>query len=247
MNDITWGGVLTTAGDVVFSGGKEGYFFALDARTGELLWKASVGGQVNAGPMSYSVGGRQHVTIAAGSSLFAYACHKHNDRATDRHARHRRHRIDSRECTGPCLQNAAHAGRPARSQGFWSNAPPLERPDNVTKEFYTPEEALAAEKAAAARENAQTDPGTVADVHYDFTQFGLDRSQATLARSRRTSLIVDPKTASCRPSRKKERRFLQRARRGEEAGPLGLCAVQSTGRPLHHHGRAGAADDGRGV
>ena len=73
MNDITWGGVLTTASDVLFSGGKEGYFFALDARTGELLWKASVGGQVNAGPMSYSVGGRQYVTIAAGSALFAYA------------------------------------------------------------------------------------------------------------------------------------------------------------------------------
>ena len=34
MNDITWGGVLTTASDLVFSGGKEGYFFALDARTG---------------------------------------------------------------------------------------------------------------------------------------------------------------------------------------------------------------------
>jgi len=49
MNDITWGGVLTTAGDVVFSGGKEGYFFALDARTGELLWKASVGGQATPG------------------------------------------------------------------------------------------------------------------------------------------------------------------------------------------------------
>ena len=73
MNDITWGGVLTTASDVLFSGGREGYFFALDARTGELLWKASVGGQVNAGPMSYSVGGRQYVTIAAGSALFAYA------------------------------------------------------------------------------------------------------------------------------------------------------------------------------
>ncbi len=41
MTDITWGGVLTTAGDVVFSGGKEGYFLALDARTGELLWKAA--------------------------------------------------------------------------------------------------------------------------------------------------------------------------------------------------------------
>jgi alcohol dehydrogenase (cytochrome c) len=73
MSDITWGGVLTTASDVLFSGGKEGYFFALDARTGELLWKASVGGQVNAGPMSYSVNGRQYVTIAAGSALFAYA------------------------------------------------------------------------------------------------------------------------------------------------------------------------------
>ena len=40
MNDITWAGVLTTASDLVFSGGKEGYFFALDARTGALLWKA---------------------------------------------------------------------------------------------------------------------------------------------------------------------------------------------------------------
>src|SRR5262245_11330258 len=38
-------------------------------------------------------------------------------------------------------------------QGFWSNATytPLERPDKVTKEFYTPAEAMAAEKAAAAR------------------------------------------------------------------------------------------------
>ena len=73
MSDITWGGVLTTASDVVFSGGREGYFFALDARTGELLWKASVGGQVNAGPMSYAVGGRQYVAIAAGSALFSFA------------------------------------------------------------------------------------------------------------------------------------------------------------------------------
>jgi alcohol dehydrogenase (cytochrome c) len=73
MADITWGGVLATAGDVLFGGGREGYFFALDARTGDLLWKASVGGQINSGPMSYSVGGRQYVTIAAGSALFAFA------------------------------------------------------------------------------------------------------------------------------------------------------------------------------
>src|SRR5688500_5065251 len=79
-------------------------------------------------------------------------------------------------------------------QGFWTNSTyvPLERPNGVTKEFYTPEEALAAEKRAAEREAAQTEPGTVADVHYDFSQFGLDRSQSTFARSLRTSLIVDP-------------------------------------------------------
>ena len=73
MNDITWAGVLTTASDVLFSGGKEGYFFALDARSGDLLWKVPLGGQVNAGPMSYSVNGRQYVAIAAGNSLFTFS------------------------------------------------------------------------------------------------------------------------------------------------------------------------------
>jgi alcohol dehydrogenase (cytochrome c) len=73
MSDITWGGVLSTATDLVFSGGREGYFLALDGRTGGLLWKASVGGQINAGAMSYAVNGKQYVAIAAGSSLFAYA------------------------------------------------------------------------------------------------------------------------------------------------------------------------------
>jgi glucose dehydrogenase len=49
MNDITWTGVLTTASDLLFSGGREGYFFALDDRTSQLFWKAAVGGQVTAG------------------------------------------------------------------------------------------------------------------------------------------------------------------------------------------------------
>ena len=57
MGDVTEGGILTTASDVLFSGGREGYFFALDARKGTLLWKATVGGAVAAGPISYSVGG----------------------------------------------------------------------------------------------------------------------------------------------------------------------------------------------
>ena len=79
-------------------------------------------------------------------------------------------------------------------QGFWTNSTytPLERPDGITKEVYTPEEFAKIEKAAAEREGEQTEPGTIADVHYDFTQFGLDRSQSTWARDLRTSLIVDP-------------------------------------------------------
>ena len=79
-------------------------------------------------------------------------------------------------------------------QGFWTNSTyvPLQRPNGVTKEIYTPDEAEAAIKAAATREAEQTEPGTNADVHYDFTQFGLDRSQSTFARNLRTSLIVDP-------------------------------------------------------
>jgi alcohol dehydrogenase (cytochrome c) len=73
MTDITDAGVLTTASDLLFSGGREGFFYALDARTGALLWKAPVGGIVQAAPMSYAVGNRQYVAIAAGNSLYGYA------------------------------------------------------------------------------------------------------------------------------------------------------------------------------
>lgn len=73
LGNITWGGVLTTDGDIVFGGGKDGYFVALDASSGELLWKANLGGQVNAAPMSYAVNGKQYIAIAAGTALFTFA------------------------------------------------------------------------------------------------------------------------------------------------------------------------------
>jgi alcohol dehydrogenase (cytochrome c) len=76
MNDVTDAGVLSTASNLVFSGGREGYFFALDARSGALLWKATLGGVVASGPMTYSVGGRQYIAVAAGHSLFAFALKK---------------------------------------------------------------------------------------------------------------------------------------------------------------------------
>jgi hypothetical protein len=78
--------------------------------------------------------------------------------------------------------------------GFWSNATytPLERPQNVTKEFYTPEEFAKVRKDRQANDEEQTTPGTTADVHYDFTQFGLDKSQHTIVENLRTSQIIDP-------------------------------------------------------
>jgi alcohol dehydrogenase (cytochrome c) len=72
MADVTDAGVLTTGSDLLFSGGREGYFFALDARSGALLWKINLGGAIAAGPMTYSVGGKQYVAISAGSGLFVY-------------------------------------------------------------------------------------------------------------------------------------------------------------------------------
>jgi len=70
--DMSDSGVLTTAGDLLFTGGREGYFYALDARTGEMLWKASLGGQIANGPVTYSVDGKQYVTTISGNSLVTF-------------------------------------------------------------------------------------------------------------------------------------------------------------------------------
>ncbi|MBI2189741.1 MAG: hypothetical protein HYU37_21890 [Acidobacteria bacterium] len=99
-------------------------------------------------------------------------------------------------------------------QGYWTNAgyAPLERPDNVTKEFYTPEEAAGFERQFVDREAEQTVPGTIPDVHYDHTQFGLDRSVAGYSPNLRTSLIVDPTNGKLPPlSAKGQRRAAERA------------------------------------
>jgi alcohol dehydrogenase (cytochrome c) len=73
MTEVTEGGILTTASDLLFTGGREGFFYALDARSGALLWKAPVGGAVSAAPITYELDGRQYVAIAAGHALFVYA------------------------------------------------------------------------------------------------------------------------------------------------------------------------------
>jgi len=73
MTDVTTSGILTTATDVLFTGGREGYFHALDARNGDLLWRQTLGGMIANGPISYSIDGRQYVAAASGNALFVFA------------------------------------------------------------------------------------------------------------------------------------------------------------------------------
>jgi alcohol dehydrogenase (cytochrome c) len=70
--DVTDSGNLTTASDLLFTGGREGYFHALDARTGEVLWKASLGGQIVMGPITYAIDGKQYVSVISGNSLITF-------------------------------------------------------------------------------------------------------------------------------------------------------------------------------
>ena len=73
MTDVIRSGILTTAGDLLFTGARSGYFQALHAGTGELLWKANLGGQIVNGPMTYEVDGRQYVAIISGHALTTFA------------------------------------------------------------------------------------------------------------------------------------------------------------------------------
>lgn len=68
-----WAGVLSTAGNLVFSGSDEGNFYALDARTGKALWDFQTGGQVIANPVSFNIDGHQCIAIAADRVLFVFS------------------------------------------------------------------------------------------------------------------------------------------------------------------------------
>ena len=70
--DVSDSGMLTTGSDLLFTGGREGYFQALDARTGDLLWKASLGGQIVMAPVTYMVNGQQFVTVVSGNSMVTF-------------------------------------------------------------------------------------------------------------------------------------------------------------------------------
>jgi alcohol dehydrogenase (cytochrome c) len=98
VNDAVFtAGTLTTATDLVFTGvagdfysderlptafpprsaasarSVNGTFYALDANTGQVLWRRILPAGVQSAPMTYSVSGKQYVAVAAGNTLFAFA------------------------------------------------------------------------------------------------------------------------------------------------------------------------------
>lgn len=60
------GGTLTTAGNLVFSGNLHGAFRAIDAKTGKVVWSKDLGSGIGAGPVTYSVNGKQYVAVVVG-------------------------------------------------------------------------------------------------------------------------------------------------------------------------------------
>lgn len=71
--DANYGGVLSTAGGLVFYSESSGGFAAVDAKTGRALWHFETSQPPKASPMTYMAGGRQYVAIATGSNVLAFA------------------------------------------------------------------------------------------------------------------------------------------------------------------------------
>jgi len=67
FESFNWGPLLTTGGDLVFSGGTwDRYFRAFHGETGEILWKFRTNSGITAVPSSYSVNGKQYIAVQSG-------------------------------------------------------------------------------------------------------------------------------------------------------------------------------------
>jgi alcohol dehydrogenase (cytochrome c) len=61
-----WGGVLATAGGLVFTGNPEGYLMAFDAKSGEMLYKFNTGSGIVGSPITWEMDGEQYVSVVSG-------------------------------------------------------------------------------------------------------------------------------------------------------------------------------------
>jgi hypothetical protein len=68
---VTDSGILTTASDLLFTGGREGYF-TRSTRERDAAVEASLGGQIVMAPITYEVDGKQYVSVIAGNTLVTF-------------------------------------------------------------------------------------------------------------------------------------------------------------------------------
>ncbi len=68
----TWSGVLATAGGVIFYGRPNGGFAAVDQRDGKALWEFPTNVRMKASPMTFLLGGKQYVAVAAGPNILCF-------------------------------------------------------------------------------------------------------------------------------------------------------------------------------
>ena len=69
---LTWGGVLSTAGGVVFYGDDSGALAAVDAKNGKPLWHFQTSQFWKASPMTFMLNGKQFVSVAAGTNILTF-------------------------------------------------------------------------------------------------------------------------------------------------------------------------------
>jgi acido-empty-quinoprotein group A len=65
-------GLLTTAGNLLFTGDNSGHILAMDSTNGKTLWHTTVGLNQTNGAITYELDGKQYVVVGAGDSLFAF-------------------------------------------------------------------------------------------------------------------------------------------------------------------------------
>jgi alcohol dehydrogenase (cytochrome c) len=69
-------GLMSTAGNLVFTGDNSSNLVALNATTGDPLWHSKLTAPVSNGPISYELDGQQYVVVAAGNTLWSFAMKK---------------------------------------------------------------------------------------------------------------------------------------------------------------------------
>jgi len=68
------GGMLATAGGLLFTGDRYGYLIAMDARTGKVVWKFQTGAGISAPAVTYTFEGKQYVAVASAPASLLSVC-----------------------------------------------------------------------------------------------------------------------------------------------------------------------------